>query len=172
MEAIYAIDANNGLSKDGAIPWKSKKDMSFFMNKTKHNIVIMGKNTYFSLPAGNRPLKNRLNIVLTKNPPMREDNANANVLFTNNDNIYQEVLANRERYYEMHPYLHKEFKIFFIGGKTIYDQFIPLCQTIWVTQIKMDYKCDLFIDGNHLRVLNGNVIEEDDELKIMEYTRL
>jgi dihydrofolate reductase len=172
MEAIYAIDANNGLSKDGAIPWKSKKDMSFFMNKTKHNIVIMGKNTYFSLPAGNRPLKNRLNIVLTKNPSMCEENVNANVLFTNNDVIYQDILANRAKYYEMHPYLHKDFKIFFIGGKTIYDKFIPLCQTVWVTQIKMDYKCDLFIDANQLRGLNGNVIEEDDELKIIEYTRL
>jgi dihydrofolate reductase len=172
MEAIYAVDANNGLSRDGAIPWKSKKDMSFFMDKTKHNIVIMGKNTYFSLPAGNRPLKNRFNIVLTRNPLMCEKNANANVLFTNNDNIYQDVLTNRAKYYEMHPYLHKDFKIFFIGGKTIYDQFIPLCQTVWVTQIKMDYKCDLFIDGNHLRGLNVNVMEEDDELKIMEYRRV
>jgi dihydrofolate reductase len=173
MEAIYAVDTNNGLSKDGAIPWKSKKDMSFFMNKTKHNIVIMGKNTYFSLPAGNRPLKNRFNIVLTSCTHLCEDNANANnVLFTADDTIYQDILANNAKYYEMHPYLHKDFKIFFIGGKTIYDQFIPLCQTIWVTQIKMDYNCDLFIDGNHLRGLNMRVIEEDDELQIMEYTRI
>ena len=65
MEAIYATDINNGLSKDGVIPWKSKKDMSFFMNKTKNNVVIMGRNTYFSLPDNVRPLKNRLNL-LTK----------------------------------------------------------------------------------------------------------
>lgn len=38
------------------------------MNKTKKNVVIMGKNTYFSLPEQNRPLKNRLNIVLTNHP--------------------------------------------------------------------------------------------------------
>lgn len=169
MEAIYAIDTNNGLSRDGAIPWKSKKDMSFFMNKTKHNIVIMGKNTYFSLPMQHRPLKNRFNIVLTRNAQLHEDNAN--VLFTDDDNIYQDISANRAKYYEMHPYLHKDFKIFFIGGKTIYDQFIPLCQTVWVTQIKIDYKCDLFIDCNHLRGLNARVHEEDDELKIIEYTR-
>lgn len=36
MESIYAIDSRNGLAKNGVIPWKSKKDMSFFMNKTKH----------------------------------------------------------------------------------------------------------------------------------------
>lgn len=176
MEAIYAIDINNGLSKDGVIPWKSKKDMSFFMNKTIHHIVIMGKNTYFSLPTQHRPLKNRFNIVLTSNPQLYEENANpnanANVLFTNNHNIYQDILANKAKYYEMHPYLHKDFKIFFIGGKTIYDQFIPFCDTIWVTQIKCDYKCDLFIDCNHLRLLKMRVCEEDDELKIIEYTRV
>jgi len=41
MEAIYAIDLNNGLSKNGIIPWNSKKDILFFMNKTKHNIEIL-----------------------------------------------------------------------------------------------------------------------------------
>ena len=49
MEAIYAIDSNYGLSQKGFIPWKSKRDMIFFKNKTKNHIVIMGKNTYFSL---------------------------------------------------------------------------------------------------------------------------
>ena len=39
MEAIYAIDLKNGLSKGGIIPWKSKKDLKFFANKTKNNVV-------------------------------------------------------------------------------------------------------------------------------------
>ena len=34
MESIYAIDLNNGLSKEGIIPWKSKKDLKFFQKKT------------------------------------------------------------------------------------------------------------------------------------------
>ncbi len=119
-------------------------------------------------------VKNRFNIVLTRNPHLYQNNdmKHPNVLFTNNDIIYQDILANKSKYYEMNSYLHKDFKIFFIGGKTIYDQFIPLCQTVWVTQIKMDYKCDLFIDLNQLRGLNARVQEEDDELKIIEYTRV
>ena len=47
MEAIYAIDLKKGLSKDGVIPWKSKKDLKFFADKTKHNVVIMGKKNIF-----------------------------------------------------------------------------------------------------------------------------
>ena len=35
MEAILAIDINFDISKDGKLPWKSKKDLRFFFNKTK-----------------------------------------------------------------------------------------------------------------------------------------
>ena len=39
MEAIFAVDAKNGFGKDETIPWKSKKDMRFFMDKTMNKIV-------------------------------------------------------------------------------------------------------------------------------------
>jgi len=179
MESIYAIDSNNGLSKDGIIPWKSKKDMSFFMNKTKNNIVIMGKNTFFSIPKERRPLKNRLNIVLTSNPQLYENNIineeinySSNVLFTNDNVVYKDILENRNKYYETYKYLNTDFKIFFIGGKTIYDQFIPLCDKIWVTYIKHNYNCDLFLDYNYSEQFTEKLYEEDDELKIIEYTRI
>ena len=47
MEAILAYDLNNGISKNGTIPWKSKTDLNFFYNITKGNIVIMGKIHFF-----------------------------------------------------------------------------------------------------------------------------
>ena len=172
MEAIYAIDSKNGLSKNGIIPWKSKKDMSFFMNKTKNNIVIMGKNTFFSIPKEHRPLKNRLNIVLTSEPQLYENNMEgSNVLFTNNNDIHQYILNNVNKYCEMCVYLKRDFKIFFIGGKTIYEQFIPLCDTIWVTRIKDDYNCDLFIDHDYSEEFNVELYDENDELEIIKYTR-
>lgn len=179
MEALYAIDLNNGLSKNGIIPWKSKTDMAFFINKTKNNIVIMGKNTFFSIPKEHRPLKNRLNIVLTSAPHLYENNTinegnndYSNVLFTNNSNIHQDILNNRNKYYETYNYLHQDFKIFFIGGKTIYEQFIPLCEQIWVTRIKCDYNCDLFIDYDYSAQFNEQVYQDNDELSIVKYTRI
>ena len=74
--------------------------MQFFYDTTVQNIVIMGKNTYFSLPERVRPLKNRLIIVLTSNPNMYlEDNStHNNVLFTNNENIHNSILNNREKF--------------------------------------------------------------------------
>jgi dihydrofolate reductase len=171
MESIYAIDSKNGLSKNGDIPWKSKTDMLFFMNKTINNIVIMGKNTFFSIPKEHRPLKNRLNIVLTSTPHLYE-NKNDNVLFTNNSNIYKVILNNKNKYCEMYEFLNKDFKIFCIGGKTIYNQYIPLCDTIWVTHIKQNYNCDLFIDYDYSKQFTEELYKEDDELKIIKYTRI
>ena len=181
MEAIYAVDSKNGLSKEGIIPWKSKKDMKFFMNKTINNVVIMGKKTYFSLSENHRPLKNRLNIVLTCAPELYMfENAQTgacinkfeNVIFTANDKIHEVILNDREKYCRMYPSLSREFKIFFIGGKTIYEQFIPLCDTVWITQIKGNYACDLFIDYDYSKEFKGTILEEDDELVITEYKRV
>jgi dihydrofolate reductase len=169
MEAIYAIDSNYGLSKNGTISWNCKKDMIFFMNQTKNNVVIMGNTTYFSLPIEHRPLRNRFNVVLTRKPIINE-NENPNILFTNDSNIHEMILNNREKYCEKYKYLKKDFKIFFIGGKTIYEQFIPLCSCVWVTQLKCDYDCDLFMNYDYSNY-SSEVYEEDDELKIIKYTR-
>ena len=89
---IVATNKNNGIGKKETIypqnesmfyiPWNSTVDMIFFRDKTtktnnsnKLNAVIMGKNTYFSLPERNnsRCLKNRCNIVISKHPNLFEN---------------------------------------------------------------------------------------------------
>jgi dihydrofolate reductase len=166
MESIYAVDSNNGLSKDGIIPWNSKKDLQFFIHMTKNNVVIMGRNTYFSLPK--RPLKNRLNIILTSKPVEDETE---NVMFTNNDKIYNSILNNRDKYLKQFPCLSSDFKIFIIGGKQIYEQFIPLCERVWVTKIKKDFSCDLFFHYDYTNQFKEEIVDEDDELKIIKYEK-
>jgi len=164
MEAIYAIDSNYGLSQKGNIPWKCKKDMIFFKDKTKNNIVIMGKNTYFSLL---KPLENRLNIILTKYPHIYSDEMKKydNVIFTDNDNI-DLISIEREKY----PFLQENYKIFIIGGKQIYEKFIPKCKYIWITQLKKDYSCDLFINYDYSNNFQKEVIDENEEFIIYKYT--
>ena len=174
MEAILATDINFGISKDGKIPWKSKKDMSFFLNKTKNNVVIMGKNTYFSLPEEFRPLKNRLNIVLTRNPYEYTNNIESeygNIFFTNDEKINEFIESNREKTFESFPFLSRNFKIFIIGGKQIYEKYIPLCSTVWVTTIKNDYSCDLFLNYDYETQFKEELVEEDAELKIVEWKK-
>src|SRR3990167_7160974 len=67
---ILCVDKNWGISKKGKIPWNIKRDINFFKDITtrsngKQNIVIMGKNTWISIPEKYRPLKNRYNIIIS-----------------------------------------------------------------------------------------------------------
>jgi dihydrofolate reductase len=176
MEAILAKDINFGISKDGKIPWKSKKDMSFFFNKTKNNVVIMGKTTYFSLPEKVRPLKDRLNIVLTSNPEIYMNDIKyicyPNLIFTDDDTIIFYINQNREKFLENYPFLSRDFKIFIIGGKQIYEKYIPLCSTVWVTTIKKNYSCDLFFDFDYKQQFKDELVEDDDELTIVKWKKI
>jgi dihydrofolate reductase len=173
MEAIYAVDIKNGLAKCGKIPWHSKKDLKFFMDMTKNNIVIMGKNTYLSIPK--RPLFNRVNIVLTSNPKDKdlnnEANKYSNLIITDNNKFHDIILNNKEFWINKYSNLNKNFKIFFIGGKQIYEQFIPFCERVWVTTIKKDYSCDLFLEHDFSKQFIEELVDEDEELKIYKYTK-
>ena len=174
MEAILAYDLNNGISKNGIIPWKSKTDLNFFYNITKGNIVIMGRNTFFSLPDNCRPLKNRVNIVLTNNPIRYSYDEKYikthELIFTNNEIIHEEIMQNPNKYNQMYPFLNTNFKIIIIGGKQIYEKYFPLCKTVWVTRIKNNYQCDLVINYNFEKQFKENCIcAEDKELIIVKY---
>ena len=175
MEAILALDSTNGISKNGYIPWKSKKDMTFFYNTTKNNVVIMGKNTYLSLPDNCRPLKNRLNIVLTSVPDIFASNESNkkydNLLFTNNDLIHEEIFKDKERYVDMYPSLSCDFKIYIIGGKQVYEKYIPLCKTVLVTKLKQNYSCDLFFNYDYKKEFKEEIYDEDDSLTIIKYSK-
>lgn len=171
IEAILAYDLNNGISKNGGIPWKSKTDLNFFYNTTKGNVVIMGRTTFLSLPENCRPLKNRLNIVLTTNPELyanEEKYKNIdNLIFTSDPNIYQQILQNKEKY---NASLSPDLKIIIIGGKQIYEMYFPLCEAVWVTRIKKDYKCDLFVDYDFENQFKDyEIVKDDEELVILKY---
>ena len=78
VKLIVAMCKNNGIGIDNKIPWRISEDMSYFSKKTsgdyammnetiKKNAVVMGRNTWESLPKKYKPLSNRFNIVLTRN---------------------------------------------------------------------------------------------------------
>jgi dihydrofolate reductase len=174
MEAILTMDSNNGLPKIGM---KSSKDLNFFNEKTKKNVVIMGRNAYLSLSENDIHLKDRLNIVLTSHPDIFLNEPSSipkknEVIFTNNSNIHSAILNNRERMYKLYPVLSRNFKIFFIGGKQIYDQYIPLCDVVWVTRCKNRYSRELTFDYDLEKQFKEIEYGEDDDIKISKYKKL
>ena len=69
MNIVVAIDINNGIGKNGKIPWNYPKDLLHFRKLTIHNTVLMGRKTWDSLTS--KPLSWRLNIVLTRNKKLK-----------------------------------------------------------------------------------------------------
>lgn len=141
IEAIVAIDEECGLAKDGNIPWKNKEDMKFFKEKTIGNIVIMGSKTLLSLP-NQAPLKNRFNIVLTNNKQnfLEKYSSHNNIVFYNYDEVIDFINNNETNRI-----------IYIIGGKQIYDLFMPMCDRLWISVIHGNYNCDVKLDINVMK---------------------
>jgi dihydrofolate reductase len=130
---IAAVSKNNGLGKDGGIPWNEPDDMRFFRNmtsstfdKTRQNAVIMGRLTYESLKG--RSLPNRKMIVISSiesSEPNWFKNLDAALDSLCNDSIEQ---------------------IFVIGGGQLYSEAIlnNRCINIYLNHINTDVECDVF----------------------------
>lgn len=127
MNLIVAVDKNWAIGKDNRMMWSIPADMKFFRETTKGNIVIMGRKTLESFPQG-QPLKNRVNIVITKNPGYKVKNA---VVV----HSVEEALKEAEKY---------EGEIYVIGGGSIYRAMLPLCDTAFVTKIDHSYDADTY----------------------------
>lgn len=71
LALIVACTTKNGIGKDGGLPWKLPKEMAYFRQATMscppgtRNAVIMGRNTWESIPPKFRPLRERVNVVVT-----------------------------------------------------------------------------------------------------------
>jgi dihydrofolate reductase len=71
LTLIVAATVTHGIGRDGALPWKLSREMAYFKRVTStapeglRNSVIMGRNTWESIPRKFRPLAGRVNVVLS-----------------------------------------------------------------------------------------------------------
>jgi dihydrofolate reductase len=124
MNLIVAVDKNWGIGKNNKLLTSIPADMKFFVSKTTGNVVVMGRKTLESFP-NKKPLKNRVNIVLTRNPDYQVEGA----IVVRSDEELQAELAKYD-----------SEKIFVIGGESIYKKMLNMCDVAYVT--KMDYAYD------------------------------
>ena len=151
MEAIVAVTANWGIGKDNGLLISIPEDMKFFRTTTSNAIVIMGRKTLESFPGG-RPLKNRINIVITRD----EAYAPEGVIIVHTP---KEAAAKAE---ELRKVNLKEDggerNIFVIGGASIYRQMYGMCDTIYVTKVDKEMEADAFFPD----------LDSDPEWKVAE----
>jgi len=122
FELVVAMDMDGCIGKSNSIPWHIPEDLKYFKELTENSIVIMGRLTFESLPYG-RPLKNRLNIVIST----KLDNTYnySNVIVTDMIDVFNVI----EKYRLKYP------KVFIIGGAQIYDLFIKYCNKLHITHV-------------------------------------
>jgi dihydrofolate reductase len=135
---IVAVDESGGIGKGGKLPWKLPDEMAYFKTITtaasmfQQNAVIMGRNTWESIPEKFRPLQNRVNIVLTRDPRYEADGAIT--LGSLNEALW--LCAGRTDIED----------VFVIGGAQLYEEAVthPKCTAIFLSVIKGVHDCDAF----------------------------
>lgn len=116
MISLIAARARNGaIGKDNDIPWHVPEDLAMFKRETLGGAIIMGRNTWDSLPF--KPLKNRFNIVVSS-----QENLAEHVVSSIDQAI---ALARAEGY----------MRIYGIGGAGIYKAMLPLADRLLVTEV-------------------------------------
>ncbi|KZV95636.1 hypothetical protein EXIGLDRAFT_735037 [Exidia glandulosa HHB12029] len=71
LTLIVAATTSNGIGHSGKLPWKLAREMAYFKRVTSgaptgsRNVVLMGRNTWESIPPRFRPLAERINVVLS-----------------------------------------------------------------------------------------------------------
>jgi dihydrofolate reductase/thymidylate synthase len=144
---IVCVDNNYGIGKNNNIPWTFTKDLKYFKNTTsikkddgsKPNVVIMGNNTYNSIPNNFKPLKNRINIILSKSIKSTENITTSPIYFNEITKLFLYLDSIKTNINE----------VFIIGGSQIYELFLDykLINKICITVIKnSDFKCDTFFN--------------------------
>jgi dihydrofolate reductase len=128
MKAIVAVDRNWGIGLKGKLLAQIPADQRFFRETTTGHVVVMGRKTLESFP-GQKPLKNRRNIVLTR----QEDYAGED--FT--------AVTSVEQALELVKGLDPD-DVFCIGGAEIYRLFLPYCDRALITRIDHIYEADAF----------------------------
>lgn len=125
MEAIVAVYADWGIGARGTQPVVLKADRAHFRAVTDGAAVIVGRRTLEDFPGG-RPLKNRSNIVVTRQ--------NISVEGAQVAHSVDEALSLAGE----HP------RCLVIGGASVYRDFFPYVDTVHITKIDLTPESDSF----------------------------
>lgn len=142
---IAAAEENNGIGKDGKLPWHLKQELKYFnaqtkkvQNPSRKNAVIMGRKTYFGIPADKRPLPGRINIVLSKTSGPNDYPSDV-LLYPNLDNAMTAISSDSSLQEQIE-------NIWIVGGYGVYKEAMEssYCHRVYLTKIMASFDCDTF----------------------------
>lgn len=128
MNLIVAVDRNWAIGKDNKLLVSIPDDMKFFRETTSGKVVVMGRKTLESFPNG-KPLKNRVNIVLTRD---------------NNYQVKDAIIVHSKEELNAELTKYNSDDIYIIGGESIYRMMLDECDRAFVTYVDYAYDADTY----------------------------
>lgn len=148
MKCIVNVTENWGIGLGNELIVSIRADLKRFREKTTGKTVVLGRKTLAGFPGG-KPLKNRRNIVLTRDENAQIEGA--------------EIVHNEQELFELLKDIPTD-EIMVIGGESVYRMLLPYCDEVLLTRTFGDYEADRFFPN--LDELPGwSVTEEEPVLE-------
>ena len=164
MKAIIAMAKNRVIGKNNGLPWPSiKEDFKWFKEFTMGKTLIVGKNTFDTLPL----LKNRECMVLTK-PVEAIDAYITNQYMVNNNAMTGQMITMED--VESYSRFRKDYLIV-VGGAKTYVKLLPYITEFYVTHVNGNYDGDTFMPEFEHLFAHQEVVKEFDGHKVIKYTK-
>ncbi len=122
LSIIVAMDDNQLIGKDNALPWHLPADLGYFKKTTTGKTVLMGRKTYESIGF---PLPNRRNVVVSRNTDFEAQGC--------------EVVGSIDAALELSK---DDDEVMVMGGASFYEQMLPSADRLYITQIEGEYEGD------------------------------
>jgi dihydrofolate reductase len=119
LTLVAAMDENNAIGRDGALPWRIPEDLARFKALTLGHCLLMGRKTYDSI---GRPLPGRTTIVVTRQPDWAAL-PGVHVVHTVDEGI------------ELGAAVQPGEPLMVIGGGEIYRQTVDLASRLEITHV-------------------------------------
>jgi len=143
ISIIVAIAQNNVIGKDNRLLWHLSDDLKRFKKLTTGHTLIMGRNTFLSLPGG--PLPNRRHIVITDRPGEKFEGCQS--AYSIQEAL--ELAGEKE-------------ECFVIGGGMVYAQFLPIAGKLYLTRVHRAFEGDTYfpeIDFSQWKAVASEKVE-------------
>lgn len=148
ISIISALAKNRVIGKKNALPWYLPADLKHFKETTMGKPIVMGFNTFKSI--GEKPLPGRKNIVLTKDANYQVPESC--LLATSID--------------EMLKICKDDPEVMICGGASVYQQFLPVADRLYLTYIDHDFEGDIFFpefNANEWREVSREAHQPDEK---------
>jgi len=142
LSMIVATDINGLIGSDGKLPWHIPWDLKYFKKTTLNSNIIMGRTTYESI---GKVLPNRTNIIVTSDQSYAIENA---IVVNNIEKAMEHTSTVKET--------------FVIGGRSIYEQFLPFVDRLYLNEIQEQFNGDTYfpnIDDDDWIVDSEDIVE-------------